>query len=149
MRNEILNTIIIHNNPVEAQKTEKLIKRLYIDTIVILVNSIEEAQHIIKSLKPDLILLDENSIKNSQVNLCKDLRVGPDCEDFMIIMLTSESNEEYLKNIIEKGCDAYLLNPINEISFSLATSSCSGAVMLWNVFPTITPFKISFISCME
>ena len=116
MRNEILNTIIIHNNPVEAQKTEKLIKRLYIDTIVILVNSIEEAQHIIKSLKPDLILLDENSIKNSQVNLCKDLRVGPDCEDFMIIMLTSESNEEYLKNIIEKGCDAYLLNPINEIS---------------------------------
>ena len=44
---------------------------------------------------------------------------------------------------------SYFLLPINEISVSLATSSCSGAVMLWNVFPTITPFKISFISWIE
>ena len=41
---------------------------------------------------------------------------------------------------------SYFLFPINEISDSLAASSCSGAVIFWNVFPIISPFRISFIS---
>ena len=41
---------------------------------------------------------------------------------------------------------SYFLFPINEISDSFAASSCSGAVMFWIVFPTISPFRISFIS---
>ena len=42
---------------------------------------------------------------------------------------------------------SYFLLPINEISVFEASSSCSGAVIFWFVFPEIVPFKTSFISC--
>lgn len=115
MRNENFNSIIIYNDLAEAQTIEKLIQKLQQGSIVKLVDSIDEAQSSIKVQKPDLILLDENSLQNPQFNISKDLRAIPDCENSIIIMLTSESNEEYLKNIIENGCDTYLSKPLNEI----------------------------------
>lgn len=115
MRNENFDMIIINNDLAEAQKIEKLVQKLYEGSIVKLADSIDDAQSIIKDQKPDLILLDENSIKNPQLNIGEDLRSVPDCEDFMIVMLTSKSDEEYLKNIIENGCDTYLSKPVNEI----------------------------------
>jgi hypothetical protein len=39
---------------------------------------------------------------------------------------------------------SYFLFPINEISESVATSSCSGAVIVCEVLPDMTPLRTSF-----
>ena len=44
---------------------------------------------------------------------------------------------------------SYFLPPINEISVFFASSSSSGAVIWWLVFPKIVPFKILFISLLS
>ena len=73
----------------------------------------EKLQSIIRSLMPDLILLDFNMPGKNGFELVKEIREYPDFKETPIIFLTSEGSEENLKEAYNLGVNGYIMKPFN------------------------------------
>ncbi len=116
MRSDILYAIIIYDKPETVQELENRILKLYPNTVIELLElkSIQDGVKCIDNLNPDVAFLAHDVSSNNQFEICTYVRSISGCEHIPIILLTTNTNEVYLKNVLNEGCDAYLLSPVNE-----------------------------------
>ncbi len=85
----------------------------------------------VKSHKPDLVLLDVMLPEKSGLEICKDLKSDPDTKNIPIIFLTARALPIDIKEALTLGAAGYLAKPfdpmllvgqINEILAPLGTS---------------------------
>ena len=73
----------------------------------------EKLQSIVKSLMPDLFLLDYNMPEINGLELVKIIREFPDFKETPIVLLTSDSTKEHLNEAINLDVNGYMLKPFN------------------------------------
>ncbi len=76
--------------------------------------SLKEASLKIKTLFPDIIVLDLNLPDGSGTSLCKTIRSKPDIYgEPSIIALTADISQESVNNNLTLGCDDYIKKPFD------------------------------------
>lgn len=73
----------------------------------------DEALHLSKRIKPDLIILDVMMPKKTGVEVCRILRALPDFQDTLIIFLTALNDESSQMKGFDTGADDYINKPIS------------------------------------
>ena len=124
MRSDIFDAIIIHNNIEAVQELEALLMKMYPNANVELLKSYDETINRVNAIKPDIVFLAENTKSNAQFEICTQLRSITGYGDITIVFFTSETDEDYLKQSLYGGCDAYLINPINESALIMQIQFC-------------------------
>lgn len=71
-----------------------------------------EALEKVKSIIPDLVILDVNMPKMDGFRVCRLLKFDRNYRSIPIIMLTARDEEENIKTGIKTGADLYLTKPI-------------------------------------
>ena len=73
----------------------------------------EAALHIIKTQKPDLVVLDLMLPKMNGLDVCRNVRRNPETAGLPIIMLTAKSDEIDKVTGLEVGADDYVTKPFS------------------------------------
>jgi two-component system cell cycle response regulator DivK len=73
----------------------------------------EEALKVVRSDKPDLIIMDLRLPKVSGLEVTKQLRQMSDFSHIAVIAITAYAMKGDKEKAIRAGCDAYLAKPIN------------------------------------
>jgi two-component system, chemotaxis family, chemotaxis protein CheY len=95
-----------------------MIRRIVSDVVVKMGHNIIEAADgligipLIKSCKPDLIVLDLIMAEKGGMETLKELRSDPNFKTTPIIMLTIESNPRVIREVLTWGVNDYLVKPI-------------------------------------
>jgi two-component system chemotaxis response regulator CheY len=95
-----------------------MIRRIVSDVVVKMGHNITEAADgligipLIKSHKPDLIVLDLSMAEKGGIETLKELRSDPNFKTTPIIMLTIESNPRVIREVLTWGVNDYLVKPI-------------------------------------
>jgi CheY-like chemotaxis protein len=74
-----------------------------------------EALEIVKSDKPDLILLDIMMPKMSGFEVCRKVKGDPDTADIPIIMVTALNEYGDMQRGVDCGTDDFVSKPVNKI----------------------------------
>ncbi|MBQ9738338.1 MAG: response regulator [Alphaproteobacteria bacterium] len=72
-----------------------------------------EALELIKSIKPDLILMDIQMPKISGLAVTAQIRETPEIADTRIVAVSAFAMKGDEEKILEAGCDAYISKPIS------------------------------------
>ncbi len=75
--------------------------------------SAEEALEIIKENKPRVILLDLHLPGMSGLEFARRLKAGKETKDIIIVAVTGHPSLFSKKNVLDAGCRAYVLKPID------------------------------------
>lgn len=70
-----------------------------------------EGLRVAQEYRPDLILLDLGLPEMSGMELCRQLKQGPDTSDIPLIILTAQPESQYGVRAREEGCHRYLEKP--------------------------------------
>lgn len=81
---------------------------------VILVNSAEDAMKLLRTLTPDIILLDVMMRGMNGFTLCRKLKKNPKYQDIPVIFLTSLSNQQDIVKGFDAGGQDYIIKPCNQ-----------------------------------
>lgn len=73
----------------------------------------EQADTLINTKKPDLILLDWMLPKQSGIDFTKHLKKQPSTQHIPIILLTAKAEEEHKVTGLESGADDYVVKPFS------------------------------------
>jgi DNA-binding response OmpR family regulator len=83
----------------------------------------EEALDLVKTWRPDLVLLDIMMPKVSGFEVCKRLRADPATADVAVLMVTALDQPSDVERAVEAGTDDYLTKPINKSDLLLRVRS--------------------------
>ena len=84
----------------------------------------EKLKNIVRSLKPDLFLLDYNMPEINGFELVKIIREFPEFKKTPVIFLTSESSSDHLNEAINLGSSDYILKPFKPNRLREKISRC-------------------------
>lgn len=73
----------------------------------------EEGLSMIRSLRPDLVLLDVMMPKKDGFQVCAEVRADADLDAVRIIMLTAKGREAEVEKGLSLGADAYIPKPFS------------------------------------
>ena len=73
----------------------------------------QDAIHIAKEMKPDLVLLDIMMPQMDGIEVCDRMREDPDLKKIPIIFLTARSDEKTEVEGLNKGADDFITKPIS------------------------------------
>ncbi len=73
----------------------------------------QDAIHIAKEMKPDLVLLDIMMPQMDGIEVCDRMREDPDLKQIPIIFLTARSDEKTEVEGLNKGADDFITKPIS------------------------------------
>ena len=73
----------------------------------------EEGLAMIRSLRPDLVLLDVMMPKMDGFQVCAEVRADADLDAVRIIMLTAKGREAEVEKGLSLGADAYIPKPFS------------------------------------
>lgn len=71
----------------------------------------EDALAFMRSVMPDLVLLDVNMPGMPGVEVCRRIKANPRTRSVRVIMLTSDGEKETVVECLEAGADDYQLKP--------------------------------------
>ena len=78
----------------------------------------DEALEKLRAARVDVILCDINMPKMSGTNLVKTIREElPDCKNTKIIMVSAESCQDRIKDVMADGADGYITKPFTPEKF--------------------------------
>ncbi len=83
----------------------------------------EEAENGVEALEKlsdgpvDIMLCDVNMPEMSGIELVKEVRKLPDCENTKIIMVSTESSQELIDGVIADGANAFITKPFTPEKF--------------------------------
>jgi two-component system alkaline phosphatase synthesis response regulator PhoP len=103
--------LIVEDEPDIAQLVKLYLEKAGFHTSV--VNSGVEALKIIKSDRPDLLILDLMLPEMDGIEVCKKIRTVPDTAFLPIIMLTAKAEESDTIIGLELGADDYVTKPFS------------------------------------
>jgi CheY-like chemotaxis protein len=69
---------------------------------------------------PDILFLDINMPQMSGVEVLQFVRSRPEWKHIPILMVSSESEEEYVEQTVRSGADGYVFKPVNMDELRLA-----------------------------
>jgi two-component system, OmpR family, alkaline phosphatase synthesis response regulator PhoP len=73
----------------------------------------EQAVEMIRTEKPDLVLLDIMMPKKSGFEVCQEVRSDPSLESVRILMLTAKGRETEVAKGLALGADCYVTKPFS------------------------------------
>jgi two-component system, OmpR family, alkaline phosphatase synthesis response regulator PhoP len=73
----------------------------------------EQAVAMIRSERPDLVLLDVMMPKKSGFEVCQEIRADPDLKSVRILMLTAKGRETEVAKGMALGADCYITKPFS------------------------------------
>ncbi len=74
-----------------------------------------EALEKIKQRKPDLVLLDIMMPRMNGIECCRSIKSSDATKDIKVVMVTTKSEYEKVKEAFAAGCDDYVTKPINRV----------------------------------
>jgi two-component system alkaline phosphatase synthesis response regulator PhoP len=83
----------------------------------------EQTLQIVRTWRPDLILLDVMMPKISGFEVCKRLRADPAARDTAVLMITALDQASDVERAVEAGTDDFLTKPINKNELLLRVRS--------------------------
>ncbi len=69
----------------------------------------------IENNKPDLVLLDIMMPKMDGIECCKRIKANQETQEIKVVMVTTKSEYEKVKEAFAAGCDDYVTKPIDRI----------------------------------
>jgi two-component system alkaline phosphatase synthesis response regulator PhoP len=69
----------------------------------------------IKANKPDLVLLDIMMPEMDGIECCRRIKSEDETRDIKVVMVTTKSEYEKVKEAFAAGCDDYVTKPINRV----------------------------------
>jgi two-component system phosphate regulon response regulator PhoB len=103
--------IIIDDEPFILMMIEDKLKRAGIE-VVALRESVG-AVEVVRTEKPDLILMDWMMPEVSGLEVCRALKADEELKDIPIFMLSAKGQEEDIKRGLESGVARYLTKPFS------------------------------------
>lgn len=73
----------------------------------------EQAMAMIRSERPDLVLLDIMMPKKSGFEVCQEIKADPDLKSVRIVMLTAKGRETEVAKGMALGADCYITKPFS------------------------------------
>jgi putative two-component system response regulator len=73
----------------------------------------EKALHILKYVRPDLIISDINMPKIDGFALCEKVHANPELASIPFVVMSANSDRSYMKRMLSYGAEAYLVKPFN------------------------------------
>ncbi len=77
-------------------------------------NGVEALEKIAED-KPDLVLLDIMMPLMDGIECCKKIKKDPTTKDVKVVMVTTKSEYEKVKEAFAAGCDDYVTKPIDRV----------------------------------
>lgn len=103
--------LIVHDEPDILRLTSLRLKKLGFDVITAVDG--REAVHVVKSKKPDLILLDLALPLLSGDEVCKKIKNNEKLKHIPIILFTASSNTMTAEKAKRFGADDYIVKPFD------------------------------------
>lgn len=106
--------LIVESNPLSAQLVRDILNALGA-TAVRMANTVARARNVLRNDPVDVIITEYHLTPENGLALIDWVRNGPDSEDRMIpiIMLTANSEEDYVVRARDMGVTEFLAKPFN------------------------------------
>ena len=106
-----MKILLVEDHPESRRTLQRLIERRGHE--VVAVASAEEAEVELAKQPFLFLILDWMLPGKSGVDLCRELRAGPDGDEFFILLVTARDDAEDLNQALEAGANDYLTKPID------------------------------------
>jgi two-component system chemotaxis response regulator CheY len=107
-----VRTLIVDDSSVMRKIVERALRQAGLDTLVVLeAGSGTEGLDVLKAQKVDLILSDINMPSMDGLEFLRQLRAQNLAPGVPVVMITTESSEEHVKQAILAGAQGYIRKP--------------------------------------
>jgi two-component system, chemotaxis family, chemotaxis protein CheY len=107
-----IRTLIVDDSSVMRKIVERSLRQAGLDTLVVHeAGSGVEGLEVLKSQPVDLILSDINMPAMDGLEFLRQIRVQNLAVGIPVVMITTESSEEHVKQAIEAGAKGYIRKP--------------------------------------
>jgi CheY-like chemotaxis protein len=108
--------LVVEDNPANMMLVVAVLARAGLRSAQ--ASSAEEARQLIKTVNPDLILMDIQLPGEDGLTLTRELKTSPTTAHIPIIALTAHAMKGDEVHAIAAGCDAYIAKPIDTYTFA-------------------------------
>jgi two-component system response regulator len=119
--------LLVEDNPTDAELILRAFKKLTHDTRLEIVNDGASALEILSGLSesiskktkhgPRVILLDLNMPKVDGLQILRSIKSDEFARTIPVVILTSSTNEEDIKECYQSGANSYIVKPLNYEDF--------------------------------
>src|SRR5437868_14038036 len=106
-----MRILLVEDHPESRTTLRRLIEKRGYE--VVAVDSAEEAEIELTKQPFPFLILDWMLPGKSGVDLCRELRAGPNGEEFFILLVTARDDTQDLEQALEAGANDYLTKPID------------------------------------
>src|SRR2546423_5690325 len=106
-----MKILLVEDHPGSRRNLQRLIAKRGHE--VTAVGSAEEAEAALAEEKFPFLILDWMLPGKSGVDLCRQLRAGPNGDEMFILLVTAKSDTEALQQALEAGANDYLTKPLD------------------------------------
>ncbi|HEX8076658.1 MAG TPA: response regulator, partial [Chthoniobacterales bacterium] len=106
-----MKILLVEDHPGSRRNLQRLIARRGHD--VTAVGSAEEAEAALAADRFPFLILDWMLPGKSGVDLCRELRAGPNGDEMFILLVTARADTEDLEQALEAGANDYLTKPLD------------------------------------
>lgn len=107
-----VQALIVDDSSVMRKIVERSLRQAGVDSLIVLeAGSGVEGLEVLKARKVDLILSDINMPAMDGLEFVRQLRKQRLAEGVPVVMITTESSEEHVKQAIEAGAIGYIRKP--------------------------------------
>jgi two-component system chemotaxis response regulator CheY len=111
------NVMVIDDSRIMRSIVKNTFDQLKIPCTYLEAGDGEQALHLLKTNKVDLILLDWNMPNLTGIDFLKRVRSMEEYKNTPIVMVTSEAARLNVVEAVKEGISAYIIKPINEKIF--------------------------------
>jgi len=115
-----MRILLVEDHPESRRALQRLIERRGHE--VVAVGSAEEAEVELKKQAFPFLILDWMLPGKSGVELCRELRSGPNGEELFILLVTARDDPEDLNQALEAGANDYLTKPLDPARLNVRLS---------------------------
>ncbi len=107
-----IRALIVDDSSVMRKIVERALRQAGLDTLVVHeAGSGAEGLEVLKSMSVDLILSDINMPTMDGLEFLRQIRAQNLAQDVPVVMITTESSEEHVKQAIQAGARGYIRKP--------------------------------------
>jgi two-component system, chemotaxis family, chemotaxis protein CheY len=107
-----VRTLIVDDSSVMRKIVERALRQAGLDPLVVLeAGSGTEGLDVLKTRKVDLILSDINMPSMDGLEFLRQIRLQNLAPGVPVVMITTESSEEHVKQAIQAGAQGYIRKP--------------------------------------
>ena len=124
-----VRTLIVDDSSVMRKIVERALRQAGLDSLVVLeANNGAEGLDLLRSKQVDLILSDINMPSMDGLEFLRQIQAQKLAQNVPVVMITTESSEEHVKQAIQAGAKGYIRKPftaeqVKERVLSLLTTA--------------------------